>query len=183
MFELLAQKWPWYISGILLGLMVPILLYFGNRHFGISSSFRHLCAAIIPNKIDFFNYDWKKQSWNLVLVSGIIIGAFFANHFLVGEELLDINKKTVEHWTAKGIHQSEANLIPIELFNLENTLGIILLIVGGFLIGFGTRYANGCTSGHAIMGLSLLNPGSLLAVIGFFIGGLTMVYFIFPFIF
>lgn len=183
MSELLTQKWPWYISGILLGLMVPILLYFGNRHFGISSSFRHICAAIIPNKIDFFNYDWKKQSWNLILVAGIIIGAFLANHFFVGEEQLDINRKTLDHWAARGIHQSQTNLIPVDLFNFENTIGIILLIIGGFLIGFGTRYANGCTSGHAIMGLSLLNPGSLLAVIGLFIGGLTMVYFIFPFIF
>jgi uncharacterized membrane protein YedE/YeeE len=55
---------------------------------------------------------------------------------------------------------------------------VYLLLVGGVLIGFGTRYAGGCTSGHAISGLSNLQIPSLKAVIGFFIGGLIMSYFI-----
>ena len=59
----------------------------------------------------------------------------------------------------------------------------MVLAVGGFLVGFGTRYAGGCTSGHAISGLSNLQLPSLVAVIGFFIGGLVMTHLIFPYLY
>jgi uncharacterized membrane protein YedE/YeeE len=57
-----------------------------------------------------------------------------------------------------------------------------MIVVGGFLVGFGTRYAGGCTSGHAIMGLSNLQWPSLVATISFMVGGFIMANLILPFI-
>ena len=85
-----------------------------------------------------------------------------------------------------GFKNAGATLVPTEMYNLEaitSLKGLILLIIGGLLVGFGTRYAGGCTSGHAITGLSSLQKPSLIAVIGFFIGGLIMTNFILPIIF
>ena len=73
-----------------------------------------------------------------------------------------------------------------QIFNLDflfSVKGILVLVVGGFMIGFGSRYAGGCTSGHAIMGISSLQWPSLVTVIFFFMGGLLMTHFILPLIF
>lgn len=85
-----------------------------------------------------------------------------------------------------GIESANSAYLPTEIFNTENLsnpfiLGILLL--GGFLVGFGARYAGGCTSGHAISGLSNLQVPSLIAVVGFFVGGLVMIHLLYPFIF
>lgn len=182
MLEFLSQPWPWYVSGPLLGLMVPILLLVGNKHFGISSSFRHICAAILPLKAEYFRYNWKKHSWNLALVAGTVVGAIIAGTLLGGRQAPELSAASRDMFATWGMTEI-SGLQPAQLFSLEGFLtppALILLGVGGFLVGFGTRYANGCTSGHAIMGLSLLNPGSLVAVIGFFIGGLPVSHFLVP---
>jgi uncharacterized membrane protein YedE/YeeE len=57
------------------------------------------------------------------------------------------------------------------------------MVIGGFLVGFGTRYAGGCTSGHAISGLSNLQFASLIATIGFFAGGLIATHLLYPLLF
>lgn len=188
--------------------MVPALLIFGNKHFGISNSFRHLCAACIPSKNPFFNYDWKKESWMLVLAMGMIAGGFVSGNFLSANKELNLSsasKVMFDTWNltysnaeenmvmkrqSDGTTKCEREIIPgtkiimpSEIFSFNSfssPLGWIFIVLGGFLVGFGTRWANGCTSGHAIMGLSLLNPGSLVAVIGFFIGGLTVSWFVIP---
>ena len=77
MVELLSKPWPWYVSGPLIGLMVPLLLLFANKSFGISSSLRHICAACFPGKIEYFDYNWKREAWNLFFVAGIVVGGFF----------------------------------------------------------------------------------------------------------
>lgn len=171
--EFIRQPWPWYVAGPLVGLTVPALLLIGNKSFGISSSLRHMCAACVPAKIPFFQYDWKKESWNLVFVLGILIGGFLATQFLANPNEIVIAPATQNDLAALGITDF-SGLMPAELFSVENIFtlkGLIFFVLGGFLVGFGTRYAGGCTSGHAIMGISNLQWPSLVATICFMVGG------------
>jgi uncharacterized membrane protein YedE/YeeE len=184
MMELIKQPWPWYIAGPLIGLTVPALLILGNKAFGISSSLRHACAACIPSGIPFFQYDWKKEIWNLVFVLGILIGGFIAYHFLSNHEPIAVNPALAEELRTYGI-TDYTHPVPKQLFNwgsLLTTKGIIMMVVGGFLVGFGTRYAGGCTSGHAIMGISNLQWPSLVATICFMIGGFVVANYVLPII-
>ena len=184
MIEFLKHPWPWYVAGPLIGLMVPVLLIIGNKTFGISSSLRHVCAACMPAKIPFFSYEWKKETWNLVLVLGILIGGLVAGILLVNNQPVQVNPKLVNELSNYGITDYHS-LVPQQLFNFPTLFtlkGFILIIGGGFLVGFGTRYAGGCTSGHAIMGLSNLQLPSLIATICFMVGGFIMANLILPFI-
>jgi uncharacterized membrane protein YedE/YeeE len=184
MFDFIKQPWPWYVGGPLIGLMVPLLLLSGNKAFGISSSLRHICAACIPANIPYFRYNWKNEIWNLVFVCGIIIGAFITVQFLNNPEPVNINPKLVADLQQYGVTDYHG-LVPAELFNWQSLLtakGMILMIAGGFLVGFGTRYAGGCTSGHAIMGLSTMQLPSLIATISFMAGGFIVANLILPFI-
>ena len=182
MIDFLKQPWAWYVAGPLIGLMVPALLIFGNRTLGVSSSLRHMCAACLPAKIPFFNYDWKKEAWNLVFVAGIILGAFVVASFLNNPNPVDINPKLVAELNQYGI-TNQYSLLPEQLFNWQQLLtlkGFFFMVFGGFLVGFGTRYAGGCTSGHTIMGLSNLQLPSLIATISFMAGGFIMANLILP---
>lgn len=182
--ELIKQPWPWYIAGPLIGLTIPVLLVIGNRSFGISSSLRHICAACIPAKINYFNYDWKKESWNLFFVFGILAGGFIAMQFLSNGEPVIIAEKLKTELATYGITQIDG-LLPAQLFNWDTLFtlkGILMTVMGGFLIGFGTRYADGCTSGHAIMGISNLQLSSIIATCCFMVGGFIMANLILPFI-
>ncbi|MCT4173516.1 YeeE/YedE family protein [Elizabethkingia anophelis] len=184
MIEFLKQPWPWYIAGPLIGLTVPVLLILGNKSFGISSSLRHICASCIPANISFFKYDWKKEAWNLFFVFGIFLGGVIAVTLLNNPDTVKVNPKLAEELSGYGI-SDYSNLVPAEIFNWSALLsirGFIMMIVGGFLVGFGTRYAGGCTSGHAIMGLSNLQWPSLVATICFMMGGFIMANLILPFI-
>ncbi len=180
----ISQPWPWYVAGPLIGLTVPTLLIIGNKSFGISSSLRHACAACIPAKIPFFQYDWKKEVWNLFFVLGIFVGGFIAAQFFMTGEPVQINPKLVEELNQYGINDF-SNLVPVDLLTWESLFtlrGFILMVVGGFLVGFGTRYAGGCTSGHSIMGLSNLQWPSLVATIAFMIGGILVANLVLPYI-
>jgi len=184
MIELIKQPWPWYIAGPLIGLTVPALLIIGNKSFGISSSLRHVCAACIPANIPFFKYDWKKEVWNLFFVSGILIGGVVAINLLANPQPIDVNPKLAQELTEYGITNYNS-LVPVDILNWESLFtlkGFLLMVVGGFLVGFGTRYAGGCTSGHAIMGLSTLQWPSLVATVFFMVGGFLMANFILPII-
>lgn len=184
MLETLRQPWPWYIAGTLIGLIVPALLLLGNKHFGISANLRHACATFIPANIKFFQYDWKKEIWNLFFIIGIFIGAWLTAQFLSNPDPIAVNPKLMEELAGYGITDT-SGLMPKELFSFSSLFtlrGFIMLVGGGFLVGFGTRYAGGCTSGHAIMGLSNLQMPSLIATIMFMIGGFIMANLILPLI-
>lgn len=184
MKELLTSPWPWYVAGPLIGLTVPVLLILGNKSFGISSSLRHICAACIPAKIPFFQYDWKKEIWNLVFAAGVILGAFIITRFFNNPDPIALNPKLVAELSSYGIKDLSSQ-VPQDLFNWQNLFtakGLIMIVAGGFMVGFGTRYAGGCTSGHAIMGLSSLQFPSLVATISFMAGGFIMANFILPMI-
>lgn len=176
----LSQPWPWYIAGPLIGLTVPALLLVGNKAFGISSSLRHICAACIPAGIPFFTYDWKKEIWNLLFVLGTALGGFMAVTLMGNPEPFAIAASTKADLTALGI-TNFSEMMPSEIFSWENLFtgkGIFFFVIGGFLVGFGTRYAGGCTSGHAIMGISSLQWPSLVATICFMLGGFLMTQFL-----
>lgn len=178
----LQQPWPWYVAGPLIGLTVPLLLFIGNKALGVSSSLRHVCAACFPGKIPFFQYDWKKESWNLFFVGGICLGAMVTLVFFHNNEPVDLNPATVSALQELGVTEFE-ELMPGDIFNwgnLFNLTGLLFFVIGGFLVGFGTRYAGGCTSGHSIMGLSTLQWPSLVATVCFMTGGLVMTNFILP---
>lgn len=180
--EFLSRPWPWYVAGPLIGLMVPLLLKIGNKPFGISSSLRHVCAACLPGRIPFFRYDWKNEVWSLALAAGMIIGGALGGIVFRNPDPVRISPATASQLSAFGIG-SQGGPHPVELFNFPALLtqkGFLLIVVGGFLVGFGTRYANGCTSGHSIMGLSNLQWPSLVATVSFFAGGLLMTWVILP---
>src|SRR4030095_16134435 len=184
MLENIKGHWAWYISGPLIGLMVPLLLLVGNKRFGVSSNLRHICAACIPSRIPFFQYDWKAEAWNLFVAAGIVIGAFIAYYYLRDNSVVLLNPALVQELDQYGIRPGQS-LVPTELFNWNNLLtlkGILMIVGGGFLIGFGTRYAGGCTSGHSIMGISNLQWPSIIATTCFMIGGMIMANIILPII-
>lgn len=178
--------WHWSISGFLIGGIMLVLIYFG-KGFGMSSNLRSLCSMTgVGKKIPFFDWDWKSQRWNLVVVLGGMIGGFVAKNYFSNDTIVQINPVTVEKLKKLHIDAPDAKLLPDTLFGnavFTEPKMILLLILGGFLIGFGSRYAGGCTSGHAITGLSALQGQSLKAVIGFFVGGLLMAHFILPLLF
>lgn len=184
MLETLKQPWPWYVAGAVIGLIVPALLLLGNKHFGISANLRHACAACFPANIKFFKYDWKKEIWNFFFVAGIVAGAVIAAKLLANPGAVAVNPKLAAELAGYGITDN-TNLLPKELFSFESLFslrGFIMLVGGGFLVGFGARYAGGCTSGHAIMGLSDLQWPSLVATVMFMAGGFLMANFILPII-
>lgn len=184
MLEFLKQPWPWYIAGPLVGLTVPALLIIGNKSFGISSSLRHICASCVPANIPFFKYDWKKEAWNLFFVLGIFLGGIITVSLLLDPNPVEVNPKLAEELAGYGIANYD-NLVPEDIINWRSLFtlkGFLIMVVGGFLVGFGTRYAGGCTSGHAIMGLSNLQLPSLIATICFMIGGFIMANLILPII-
>jgi uncharacterized membrane protein YedE/YeeE len=191
LIEFISQPWHWSISGAMIVVVMFLLLYLGQK-FGVSSSFEAICSfGGAGNKIKYFNFDWKKQDWQLVFLAGAVIGGGIASTLLASPEPVQVSVATVTDLQSIGViapqvtENAGAGFLPLELFNFESLLtlkGIILMVGGGFLIGFGTRWAGGCTSGHAISGLANLQVPSLIAVIGFFIGGLLMTHFLLPII-
>lgn len=181
--DFISQTWHWSISGFLIGMIMLTLLYFGKT-FGMSSNLRTMCTILGTRKYsNYFDFNWKEQKWNLVVVLGAICGGFIAFHFLHGSDNFQVNPTTLESLKSINIDLPNGKIAPDSIFSLDALLsikGFLILLFGGVLVGFGTRYAGGCTSGHAITGLSNFQLPSLIAVIGFFIGGLIMTYFILP---
>ncbi|MCK0131663.1 YeeE/YedE family protein [Flavobacteriaceae bacterium F08102] len=182
----ILAPWPWYVSGPLIAFVMFLLLLVG-KNFGMSANFRTLCTLCGANKkARFFDFDWKSQRWNLVVALGAIVGGYIGAHFLSNDNAVILNPDTTEELHTYGFESAGNAYTPNELFDMKafNTpKTLFILLVSGLLIGFGTRYAGGCTSGHTISGLSNLQIASLIATIGFFIGGLIMIYFIFPLLF
>lgn len=184
MLETLRQPWPWYVAGPLIGLIVPALLLLGNKQFGISANLRHICAACFPAGIPFFRYEWKKELWNMFFIGGIALGAFVTGMWLDDPNPVQVHPALLEELASYGVRDHE-QLLPREIFSFESLFtlrGFIMLVIGGFLVGFGTRYAGGCTSGHAIMGISTLQVPSMIATASFMVGGIVMANLLLPFI-
>lgn len=183
--DFISQPWPWYVAGPLIALVMFSLLLFGNN-FGISTNLRTMCTILGAGKsCELFDFNWRNQIWNLVFAAGLVVGGFIAHYFLTPSTEVNISQETITELQQYGIENPGSSLVPQSLFSWESLAtvrGFVMLVVGGFLIGFGTRYAGGCTSGHAISGLSNLQLPSLIAVVGFFIGGLFVTHLILPFL-
>lgn len=181
--DFLTRPWPWYVAGPIIGLTVPLVYLYAGRKWGISSTFRDVCAATLPRHLDYFRYSWRTQgAWRLTMAIGLIAGGFLAG--LTGSTDVAISAATHADLASLGITDF-SGLVPSEIFSwsaLGTLPGVMLIVVGGFLLGFGTRYANGCTSGHAISGLAALRVTSLVAVLGFFAGGLIATHLLLPLI-
>lgn len=184
--EWVYEPWPWYVSGFMIALIMVLLIMVG-KNFGMSGNLRTICSICGGGKrADFFKFDWKAQRWNLIVVLGAIIGGFIANQFLTVDSSVALHTETVRNLQQLGFESAGETYMPEKLFSttvFSDVKNLLLLIIGGFLVGFGARYAGGCTSGHAISGLSNLQLPSLISVIGFFIGGLIMIHLIFPLLF
>ncbi|QEG41560.1 YeeE/YedE family protein [Roseimaritima ulvae] len=150
----LMEPWPWWLSGILIGLTVPLLYVLAGKAFGISTSLQEIGAVCTPRcRWPYLSqFDRRANAWTLVFVLGIGVGSWIASHWLSA---------------------TPVDFLPA---SFETLSGGIKLLVGGFLIGFGTRYAGGCTSGHSITGIANLNGPSLVATICFFAGGLSVTW-------
>lgn len=185
MQELLTRPWPWYVAGPLLGLFAPILLLVGGKLFGLSANLRHACAALLPARIDYLHYDWRARGgWNLAFAVGIIVGAFIAGSVFANPEPVAIAARTHADLSALGIRDF-AGLVPADLFAWSTLLhprGWLIIVLGGFLVGFGTAYAGGCTSGHGISGVANLQPASFIALASFFAGGILGTFVVLPLI-
>lgn len=183
--EWIFNPWPWYIGGPMIALIMFLLFYFG-KNFGMSSNLRTFCTICGAGKSnEFFNFDWKTQQWNLMVSAGAIIGGALAAHFLSTDSSVAIHPDTIAKLQELNINSAGVSYLPEELFSVQALMQpkvLLILSIGGFLVGFGARYAGGCTSGHAISGLSNLQLVSLYAVIGFFIGGLFMNHLLLPYI-
>ncbi len=179
----ITAPWPWYVAGPAITLVMYLMYYLGAR-FGVSSTLDTICSASGGERFaDHFRFDWKTGIWNLVFVFGGLLGGFIASQWMTGEVSIELSESTKTSLISYGITDPGADYLPGEIFNLENLItprGLIFVVLGGFLVGFGTRYANGCTSGHAITGLSNLELSSLIAVVGFFIGGLFVTHLLIP---
>ncbi len=185
MWDFLSQPWHWSVSGVLIALVLGLLTYMG-RSFGVSTTFRNICTMAGAGKRNsFFDIDLKQEGWRMMFVAGALIGGVISVLFLKSPEPAAISQSTIDYLATVGISYPESDaqrlgFVPTSLFSFDNLKGVLLAIAGGFLVGFGARYGDGCTSGHAITGLSHLQLPSLLTVIGFFIGGILMSWFILP---
>jgi uncharacterized membrane protein YedE/YeeE len=182
LLEFIRRPWPWYVAGPIIGLTVPLLLLAGNKLLGISSTMRQICAMCLPANIPFLKYNWKNQSWNLFFAAGLLIGGFVGGVLLHPVNPMPLSPATLQSLNVLGISK-QPGILPVEIFSWVNLLTwqhLIIVVGGGFLVGFGTRYAGGCTSGHGIAGLSTMQWPSLVAVVLFFASGILTANFILP---
>lgn len=154
----------WYIAGPLIGITVPVLLLLREKQLGISSSFRVAGTLLLP-KVNYFRYDRKKDEWQVYFVLGILIAALL-----------------IFNLTELGV-PPETDALGKAIFQPYDLTYLPAFFAGSICIGFGARYANGCTAGHCIMGNSQLAFSSLVTTIFFFIGGLVATHFIVPLVF
>lgn len=185
MIELIKQPWPWYTSGAIITFIMVLLLYFG-KSFGVSANLSTICTmAGAGKRVKFFDMDWKTQKWNLLFLIGAVLGGVVSSTILKDDQPLQLSVATIKDLEELGV-AFDGELNPSQLFGVESLSSpkvILMLLIGGILVGFGARYAGGCTSGHAISGLSNLQIPSLIAVVGFFLGGLVMTHLLLPLIF
>jgi uncharacterized protein len=182
----LSQPWHWAVSGLVIAFLTISLALAGKR-FGVSSSYENVCAVLGADRLTtYFQFSWKDHGWRLLFLSGAILGGALSAIYLQSTPP-DISEATVSHLADLGISYDLAKetnqaFIPTELFRFDTVKGVMIALIGGFLIGFGARWAGGCTSGHSITGMAQLQLPSLLSTVGFFIGGLILTHLLFPII-
>lgn len=147
--------WHWAIAGALIGLLTLTLLFVANRRLGISTGFENVCALVV--KAPYFQREslLRSNNWRLPLLAGLVVGGFLSAVIGGGwEPTWALGKFDAEiGWNAGG--------------------KVIWMFGGGLLIGFGTRLAGGCTSGHGIFGMSNLELPSIVSTVSFMAAGIV----------
>lgn len=133
------DRLPWFIAGPAIGLLVVALYALANKRLGITQSYAQLAGALRGRPV--------LDEWRIWLFAGVAIGGLLAS-LVKGGPVLSLG------YGALG------DLVPLPLL-------AVLLLAGGALMGFGARWAGGCTSGHGISGNSGLSPGSFVATASF----------------
>ena len=170
------------MAGPLIGLIVIFLRWYDNKPLAASSSFRDVCAATLPAGIPFLKYNWKKNIWNLVFVGGTVAGGFIAGHVLHHPASVAVSGDAAASMHAMGINDT-MGYAPEQVFSfagLQTLPGFIIIVIGGFLVGFGSRYAGGCVSGHSMSGISDLQWTSVLVTACIFAGGVLTANYLLP---
>ncbi len=158
---------PWYIAGPLIGLIVPALLFLRQKQFGVSSSFSFILSHFLPKSSYFINAK-TKSNWQFHFAVGILLSALASSYFISLEDL---------------VIENVPNEIPYLMGEIYTSDNAFLFLIGGLLIGFGARYADGCTAGNCIMGVSQFSVSSIIATVSFFIAGVLTAQFINPLLF
>lgn len=156
-----AEPWPWWMGGLVIGALVPLLYYFLNTALGVSTGFGNFAKLLFPKT----TLSWlNSKSFSSVvnhrfyMMMGMLIGAFSAGRVM-------------------GLP-----VVTIEMGVFSETLqwpiwgNVLWFLMGGFLLGLGARIAGGCTSGHSIHGLANFQLSSLVATICFLIFGAVTVF-------
>ena len=156
--------WSGWVGGIGIGLYMLTQYLLTGKALGVSTGYGNLCA--IGSKRPFFSTDKYKEpfNWRLLFLLGIPLGGVVA--------VLTSPDATLNFSFSLG--EMYDGVMPSALW----ARGLIL-VLGGVLMGVGARMAGGCTSGHAISGLALGNGPSLIAAMGFFVGGIAAVQILF----
>ncbi len=140
-----VERWPFWAGGAAIGTFLLTFLVYGRRMLGVSTGFEDVCAAPFTAQ--------ARKSWRLPFMVGIAAGGLLASTLSGGVVLT----------TAMGTFDT--------LWHASLPVKIALFTTGGILIGFGTRLAGGCTSGHGISGVAQLAPSSLIATATFMSSG------------
>ncbi|MBI3970486.1 MAG: YeeE/YedE family protein [Chloroflexi bacterium] len=136
MVQVLPERLPWFVAGPLIGLLSVALYAIANRHMGVSSSYKHVVTFVRDRS--------QAKQWRVWWFGGLVVGSLVAA-FLRGGPSPTLG------YGALGLVLPVVVLIPT-------------LFVAGLLMGYGARWAGGCTSGHGITGTSARSPASFVAV-------------------
>jgi uncharacterized membrane protein YedE/YeeE len=154
--SLFVELWPWWLGGIGVGLLVPLMYYFLNTALGVSSGYGNILKLLLPKtKLRWLNTDAYKNvfNWRFLFIAGMIIGGFLSAR----------TSNMALTTTQMGLF-TERTGWPLPLY-------LLWFLAGGILLGFGARLAHGCTSGHSIHGLATLQKSSLVATVFFLLFG------------
>lgn len=147
---LFSQTWSWWAAGLGLGLTAVGLAWFTGKRLGVTGGFEDACSVVTKDSA----FNPSPSNWKLWFILGLPLGGLLAN---------------LGHWSWTWLY---GQLDGITFGNLFYK--IIWLLISGFMIGFGARWAGGCTSGNTIMGVSLGSKMSMLATAAFLVAGVIV---------
>ena len=165
---LTASTWSPYVAGIGIGILSWLAFLFSDKTIGCSTPFARTSGMIERlfrgDKVlerPYFKEFSPVIGWDWMLIVGVLIGAFISVLLSGSFDL----KWVPDLWQ--------------QTFGNTPVIRMIVALVGGILMGIGSRWAGGCTSGHGISGTLQLAISSWISVLGFFVGGIAAAMLIF----
>jgi uncharacterized membrane protein YedE/YeeE len=155
MYEVIfVAPWPWWAAGPAIGLVVVLLAWIAGKALGVSTAYGSVCA--ITSRLPFFSAREYRETWRVWFIVGLPIGGVLAA-WLAGTFMPTVAYGRMDALT-HGSLAAKAGL----------------LLAGGLLIGAGARWAGGCPSGHSIVGIAQGALSSVVATLGFMVGGVVV---------